>query len=152
MDILEKIRKFRIERNWTEYQLAEKSELPQSTHLELLDLGDYMVLDPATLRNLELVRPLNADDPQSTLMYVLDYTVTAMGGRHLREWISHPLISVKRIDERSEAIAELVANPIFLDELKNSLRLRLDYEPFRTCSCGFQASDRCGKSDCCRKF
>ena len=106
----------------------KKSELSHITHLELLDLGDYMVLDPATLRNLELVRPLNADDPQSTLMYVLDYTVTAMGGRHLREWISHPLISVKRIDERSEAIAELVANPIFLDELKNSLREILDME------------------------
>ena len=106
----------------------KKSELSHITHLEILDLGDYMVLDPATLRNLELVRPLNSDDPQSTLMYVLDYTVTAMGGRRLREWISHPLVSVKRIDERSEAIAELVLNPIVLDELKLSLREILDME------------------------
>lgn len=106
----------------------KKSELSHITHLEILDLGDYMVLDPATLRNLELVRPLNSDDPQSTLMYVLDYTVTAMGGRRLREWISHPLVSVKRIDERSEAIAELVLNPIILDELKLSLREILDME------------------------
>ena len=106
----------------------KKSELSHITHLEILDLGDYMVLDPATLRNLELVRPLNSDDPQSTLMYVLDYTVTAMGGRRLREWISHPLISVKRIDERSEAIAELVSSPIVLDELKLSLREILDME------------------------
>ncbi len=106
----------------------KKSELSHITHLELLDLGDYMVLDPATLRNLELVRPLNADDPQSTLMYVLDYTVTAMGGRRLREWISHPLVSVKRIEERSEAVAELVSNPIVLDELKLALREILDME------------------------
>ncbi len=106
----------------------KKSELSHITHLELLDLGDYMVLDPATLRNLELVRPLNADDPQSTLMYVLDYTVTAMGGRRLREWISHPLVSVSRIGERSDAIAELVASPIVLDELKAALREILDME------------------------
>lgn len=106
----------------------KKSELSHITHLEILDLSDYMVLDPATLRNLELVRPLNSDDPQSTLMYVLDNTVTAMGGRRLREWISHPLVSVKRIDERSEAIAELVSNPIVLDELKLSLREILDME------------------------
>ena len=75
----------------------KKSELSHITHLELLDLGEYMVLDPSTLRNLELVRPLNADDVRSTLMSVLDYTVTAMGGRRLREWISHPLISVRKI-------------------------------------------------------
>lgn len=106
----------------------KKSELSHIAHLELLDLGDYMVLDPATLRNLELVRPLNADDPQSTLTYVLDYTVTAMGARHLREWISHPLVSVKRIEERSDAVAELVSNPIVLDELKQALREILDME------------------------
>lgn len=106
----------------------KKSELSHITHLELLDLGDYMVLDPATLRNLELVRPLNADDPQSTLIYVLDYTVTAMGARHLREWISHPLVSVKRIEERSEAVGELVSNPMALDALKQALREILDME------------------------
>lgn len=106
----------------------KKSELSHITHLELLDLGDYMVLDPATLRNLELVRPLNADDVQSTLVFVLDYTVTAMGGRRLREWISHPLVSVGRIAERSGAVAELVSNPIVLDELKTALREILDME------------------------
>lgn len=106
----------------------KKSELSHITHLELLDLGEYMVLDPATLRNLELVRPLNAEDPRSTLMSVLDYTVTAMGGRLLREWISHPLISVQHIEERSEAVEELVSSPIVLDELKEALMQILDME------------------------
>lgn len=106
----------------------KKSELSHITHLELLDLGEYMVLDPATLRNLELIRPLNAEDPRSTLMSVLDYTVTAMGGRLLREWISHPLISVQHIEERSEAVQELVSSPIVLDELKAALAEILDME------------------------
>ncbi len=106
----------------------KKSELSHIGHLELLNLGDYMTLDPSTLRNLELVRPLNSEDVSSTLFYVLDFTVTAMGGRLLREWISHPLISVQKIFERQDAIAELAASPIMLDELKDALQAILDME------------------------
>ena len=106
----------------------KKSELSHFTTLEILNLDDYMTLDPSTLRNLELVRPLNADDISSTLCYVLDFTVTAMGGRNLKEWVSHPLISVERIKERQEAVDELVNNPVALDELKESLTSILDME------------------------
>ncbi len=106
----------------------KKSELSHFTNLEILNLDDYMTLDPSTLRNLELVRPLNADDISSTLCYVLDFTVTAMGGRNLKDWVSHPLISVDRIREREEAVEELVNNPVALDELKESLTSILDME------------------------
>ena len=106
----------------------KKSELSHFTTLEILNLDDYMTLDPSTLRNLELVRPLNADDISSTLCYVLDFTVTAMGGRNLKDWVSHPLISVDRIRERQEAVDELVNNPVALDELKESLTSILDME------------------------
>ncbi len=106
----------------------KKSELSHITHLEILNLNDYMTLDPSTLRNLELVRPLNADDASGTLFAVLDYCVTAMGARMLREWISHPLISVPKIEARQNAVEELVASPILLDELKNSLQKILDME------------------------
>ena len=106
----------------------KKSELSHITTLEILNLDDYMTLDPSTLRNLELVRPLNADDMSSTLCSVLDFTVTAMGGRNLKDWVSHPLISVDRIREREEAVQELVNNPVALDELKDSLMSILDME------------------------
>ena len=106
----------------------KKSELSHFTTLEILNLDDYMTLDPSTLRNLELVRPLNADDYSSTLCSVLDFTVTAMGGRTLKDWVSHPLISVDRIREREEAVGELVQNPVALDELKESLTSILDME------------------------
>ena len=84
----------------------KRSELSHITQLDLLNLCDYMTLDPSTLRNLELVRPLNTDDVSSTLCSVVDFSVTAMGGRLLREWISHPLISVPKIRKREEAVAE----------------------------------------------
>ena len=106
----------------------KKSELSHITHLEFLDLGDYMTLDSATQRHLELVRPLNADDASSTLCSVLDHTVTAMGGRLLKEWLTHPLVKVERIEARSSAVAELVKNPIVLDELKKDLQAILDME------------------------
>ena len=106
----------------------KKSELSHFTGLEILNLDDYMTLDPSTLRNLELTRPLNADDYSSTLCSVLDHTVTAMGGRTLKDWVSHPLISVSRIQEREEAVAELIQNPVALDELKESLTSILDME------------------------
>ncbi|MCF0223003.1 MAG: DNA mismatch repair protein MutS [Fibrobacter sp.] len=106
----------------------KKSELSHFTSLEILNLDDYMTLDPSTLRNLELVRPLNADDYSSTLCSVLDYTVTAMGARTLRDWVSHPLISVEKIKRREESVSELVNNPVALDELKESLMSILDME------------------------
>ena len=106
----------------------KKSELSHFTGLEILNLDDYMTLDPSTLRNLELVRPLNADDYSSTLCSVLDFTVTAMGGRVLKDWVSHPLISVEKIRERQSAVTELVGNPMALDELKESLTSILDME------------------------
>jgi len=106
----------------------KKSELSHFTGLEILNLDDYMTLDPSTLRNLELTRPLNADDYSSTLCSVLDFTVTAMGGRVLKDWVSHPLISVPKIQERQAAVAELAGNPVALDELKDSLTSILDME------------------------
>ena len=106
----------------------KKSELSHFTGLEILNLDDYMTLDPSTLRNLELTRPLNADDYSSTLCSVLDWTVTAMGGRVLKDWVSHPLISVEKIRERQAAVAELAGNPVALDELKDSLTSILDME------------------------
>jgi len=106
----------------------KKSELSHFTALEILNLDDFMTLDPSTLRNLELVRPLNADDYSSTLCSVLDFTVTAMGGRTLKDWVSHPLISVSKIKDREDAVAELVQNPVALDELKEALTSILDME------------------------
>lgn len=106
----------------------KKSELSHITKLELLDLGEYMSLDPSTLRNLEIVRPLNAEDFSSTLCSVLDKTVTAMGGRLLREWLLHPLLVPERIREREAAVGELARSPILLDEVKQALSGVLDME------------------------
>ena len=74
--------------------------------------GDAMHLDSATIRNLELVRPLGAGEhrlgqDQPTVLSVLDRTATAMGSRLLRDWLIRPLLDRGAIHARLEAVGEL---------------------------------------------
>lgn len=70
--------------------------------------GDEMHLEGATIRNLELVRPLVEGREDATLLAVLDRTVTVMGSRLLREWIVRPLVRVEPIRARLNAVDELL--------------------------------------------
>ncbi|MBI5117469.1 DNA mismatch repair protein MutS [Candidatus Poribacteria bacterium] len=79
--------------------------------------SEHMILDANTQRNLELVFTLRDKSKRGSLLGVLDSTVTSMGGRKLRAWITHPLMSVERIASRQHAVSALVDS--------NSLRLRI---------------------------
>jgi DNA mismatch repair protein MutS len=79
---------------------------------------EFMQIDRATQRNLELLLPLHEGQKESTLLYLLDETKTAMGGRLLRDWLSHPLASIARIRERQEVVA------LFFAEFGSLLKLR----------------------------
>ena len=76
--------------------------------------GDSMPLDEMTRRNLELVESMRggADERAGTLVGVLDRTCTPMGARMLREWLLAPLLSVDRIDQRLDAVAAFVSQPV----------------------------------------
>ncbi|MFM8604721.1 MAG: DNA mismatch repair protein MutS, partial [Cyanobium sp.] len=71
--------------------------------------GDQLVLDAQTRRNLELTRTQMGGSLHGSLLWALDRTTTAMGGRRLRRWIEAPLVERSAILERQEAVAELVA-------------------------------------------
>ena len=95
-------------------------------HLALLDRaagGARLVLDPKTLRHLEITRPMNPDDPHgATLLSTFDETVTASGRRTLSFWLANPLGDVAPIVERQDAVAALVGRGAELDELRATLR------------------------------
>lgn len=112
------------------YLLEQKKTagLSHITRIETIPWNDYMSLDPATQRNLELTTPLHPEDSNSTLLSVMDFTKTAMGGRCLREWISHPLVSIEKISERLLSVEEFVDNPVLLDEVNSTLKPVLDME------------------------
>jgi DNA mismatch repair protein MutS len=71
-------------------------------------LSAYMALDRATQRHLELTESLQSEKKKHTLLHLLDETATPMGGRLLRQWLTHPLLSVEGIRERQDAIEQLL--------------------------------------------
>ncbi|MFP4085833.1 MAG: DNA mismatch repair protein MutS [Desulfobacteraceae bacterium] len=68
-------------------------------------VGDFMALDEATVYHLELLRTMRRQSVKGSLFQVLDKTVTPMGGRLLKNWITYPLVNLERIRERLAAVA-----------------------------------------------
>lgn len=101
-------------------------------HLErpsFYNRADALILDATTVRNLELVEPLFADEAkESTLLHVLDHTRTGMGGRLLRRRLLAPSIDLAEIEARLESVQELCGAPILRAELSKHLESILDLE------------------------
>ncbi len=86
-------------------QDTQKESLKLLTSLNTYSLSDFMVLDAETRRNLELTETIRTGKVEGSLLGVLDYTVTPMGKRMLRNWVSKPLLSVEQINKRLELVA-----------------------------------------------
>lgn len=105
-------------------------------HLWTFSLSDYMTLDAATRRNLELVSPLLAGDgagaresaSKRSLFGVLDYTVTAMGARLLKRWVTQPLLDLAQIQARLDAVDELHHDAFLREDLRKLLDGLYDIE------------------------
>jgi len=106
----------------------KKSELDHLVRLTPARFDSHMTLDAATIRNLELIRPMHGDDEQGTLFHLMDRTVTAMGGRAFKFWLTHPLLDPVVIRERQDAVQELLDKPEALEELRKHLQAINDVE------------------------
>ena len=95
--------------------------------LEPYESSNFLVLDEATRRNLELVVNYQGDR-KGSLLAILDRTLTAMGARRLRQWLLYPLLDEKVIRGRQSGIQELVENFSLRQELSASLRRIQDLE------------------------
>ncbi|PYJ81232.1 MAG: DNA mismatch repair protein MutS, partial [Verrucomicrobia bacterium] len=87
---------------------------------------DYVLLDAATQNNLELVESRN--DRDTSLLAVLDRTVTPMGARKLRSWILQPLRDLTELGCRQQMIADLLQEPDLLDSIRAELKSIRDVE------------------------
>lgn len=90
--------------------------------------SSYMFLDATTQRNLELTHNIRDGSNENTLLSVLDETLTPMGGRFLRASILKPLIEIKGIRQRQEAVEYFLEDFELLEELRTSLRKVQDLE------------------------
>ncbi len=90
--------------------------------------GQYMELDIATRRNLELVESMRGKEKRGSLLWVLDKTKTSMGARLLRSWVLRPLISVNDIRRRQGAVGDFYGQYLLREELREMLSPILDLE------------------------
>ncbi|MGH7967649.1 MAG: DNA mismatch repair protein MutS, partial [Limisphaerales bacterium] len=99
------------------------------TRLSFYQRSDYMALDLTTLRHLEILDPLHHDASRNASVYgALNRTVTPMGARRLREWLSQPLGTVGPIQKRQAAVQALVENAGAMDALRAQLGQVRDLE------------------------
>ncbi len=101
------------------------SALELLKRLRYYHLGEFMILDAATRRNLELteaLRPARRGESYGSLLWVLDRTVTPMGKRLLRRWIGQPLLDVEAIRARQEGVQRFFENGMLRAELRAALK------------------------------
>jgi DNA mismatch repair protein MutS len=96
--------------------------------LSRLPLDDFLVIDAATRRNLELIEPLRAGDTRSTLFAHIDKTVTPFGRRLFGQHVLRPLLDKNHIDVRLDAVEEFVNQQSIRDNLRSQLRGLSDLE------------------------
>ncbi len=100
---------------------TQKNSLEHMTSIRFSQCGNRMLLDPNTRRNLELTESIRGKGRRGTLLYLLDKTCTAMGGRLLRSWVEQPLLDKNEINHRLDAVAELVGNRVIGISLSEAL-------------------------------
>lgn len=105
---------------------TQKSGLPYIDKLNVYDVGEYMDLDLAARRSLEITETMRDKQKRGSLLWVLDNTKTSMGARLLRQWIEKPLINPIRINERLYSVRELVDNMMLRDDLGEALSKTYD--------------------------
>jgi len=95
--------------------------LSQMTGLHSYSIGEFMTLDESTRRNLELTETIRGGNVKGSLLDVIDRTLTPMGGRLLRRWLSQPLLDVEVINRRLDAVQTFVNDTTLRLELREHL-------------------------------
>ena len=110
--------------HYLKHQLRRK--IDHLTSLRCDAPAEYVMLDAATQTNLELVESRGARN--TSLLAVLDRTITPMGGRRLRSWILQPLRNLSELERRQQMIADLLQEPDLLAAIRAQLKPIRDIE------------------------
>ena len=96
---------------------TQKGHVAYVDSLKVYRTADYMELDYATRRNLEITETMRDRAKKGSLLWVLDRTKTAMGARKLKQWLEKPLVNPIEINKRLYSVEELVKNVMLCDDL-----------------------------------
>lgn len=107
---------------------TQKVDLSHIKEIQKYKIENYMIIDSSSRRNLELTETLRDRKKRGSLLWVLDRTMTAMGGRMLRKWIEQPLLDIDEINRRLDAVEELKDKFMIRSELRELLKKVYDME------------------------
>ncbi|MEK7523866.1 MAG: DNA mismatch repair protein MutS, partial [Patescibacteria group bacterium] len=107
---------------------TQKSDLAHIRPPQMLSRTEEMILDETAIRNLELLANLREGKREGSLLSVIDFTRTSMGGRTLRSWLLHPLHNKENIEKRLDAVSEMLSNDVLALKLPEILDGVLDLE------------------------
>lgn len=107
---------------------TQKRALCHINGLKLIKNNNFMFLDTATRRNLEITQNSRDSKRYGSLLWVIDKTKTSMGARMLRNWMDQPLINSKKINARLDGVESLINNNPLRTELVESLKQIKDIE------------------------
>ena len=110
----------------------QKNDLAHIRQLQYYTTGKFMELDMDARRNLELTETMRSKEKKGSLLWVLDKTHTAMGGRMLRSWLEKPLLDPVEIGRRHGAVGDLVDSTVIRGELEEALKDVTDLERVMT--------------------
>ena len=107
---------------------TQKARLPHLQSLRHYLVDEYITLDAATRRNLEIITSMGEGSRDGTLVSILDRTATSMGGRLFKYWITHPLKRLDAIQQRLAAVRELTAAHEARDGISGMLAEMVDFD------------------------
>jgi len=107
---------------------VRKDSLSLIHKVSYIQPGIQMILDAATIRNLELGKNLRDGGLKDSLLDIIDFTVTSMGGRLIRNWLLQPLLDCSEINRRLETVSEFLDHIIERQELRAGLKEIFDLE------------------------
>jgi DNA mismatch repair protein MutS len=106
----------------------QPSSLDLLTGMKTYHLDEFMTLDAATRRNLELTETLRTNEVQGSLLGVLDQTITPMGKRLIRQWVAKPLLDIDEINKRLDSVGFLVESGMLRAEVRGIFKDFADLE------------------------
>ena len=109
-------------------QDTQKMIMNHINHVSYYSIKNYMILDLNTRINLEINETIRGKEKRGSLIWLLDKTSTAMGGRLLKRWLEQPLLNIEDIEYRLDIIETFTENIILMDEIKGYLKDIYDLE------------------------
>ncbi len=107
---------------------TQKSRIEHISKIETYSLDHYLFVDELGCQNLELFKNIRSGTKKGTLLAVIDQTLTAMGGRLLKNWLRYPLMNLAEIQARLDAVQELKEKTSARRSLQEGLRSVYDLE------------------------